>query len=229
MRRILIALKDQGVSKRLDEMLEPSGYKLYLAGSFEEAAELYKAEAHDLVIAELDIPGSGGDKLCIHIKKSFPEHNTFVILACGATAAELRKCGKSGADSYVKTPIEPDDIVRRVNAILQKDTWRAPRVLVKVRVATSFKSEEFFCTSHNLSVTGIFIETDKSLARDDIIHCSFYLLDMDRIRADCKVVRVGKAKNGMHAYGVEFVSLDGTQKEVLEEFIAKQRETGNIV
>ena len=229
MRRILIALKDGGSTERLVESLDSPEYKIFTSASMEEAMDIFRAEEPDLVLAELALPPSGGDALCIHIKNNFPDNHTFVILACGTSAAELRKCGRSGADSYVRTPIEPDAITRRINAILQKESWRAHRVLVKVQVESSFKSEEFFCTSRNLSATGIFLETDKSLARGDVVHCSFFLPDTERIRTDCRIVRVEKEKGSKQAYGAEFMELDDSQKINIEDFIQSQREIGNMI
>ena len=229
MRRILIALKDGGATEQLRQLLDSPEYKIFTSGTFEEAMEVFRAEEPDLVLAELDLPPNGGDLLCKDIKKSLPSNNTFVILACGATAAELRKCGRSGADSYVRTPINPEDITRRINSILQTDVWRAHRVLVKVRVESSFQSEEFFCTSHDLSATGILLETEKSLARGDIIHCSFFLPDMERIRTACRVVRIIKGDNAKQSYGAEFIKLDEHQLSIVNEFISIQRGFGNII
>ncbi len=229
MRRILIALKDGGFTEQLVESLDSPEYKIFTSASMEEAMDIFRAEEPDLVLAELDLPPSGGDALCIDIKNNFPGNNTFVILACGTSAAELRKCGKSGADSYVRTPIKPDEIARRINAILQKESWRAHRVLVKVKVESSFKSEEFFCTSRNLSATGIFLETDKSLARGDVVNCSFFLPDAERIRTNCRIVRVDKGEDSKHAYGAEFIEFDDSQKKTIKDFIQSQREIGNMI
>lgn len=229
MRRILLALKDGEAAEKLAESLDSPEYKVFTSASMEEAMDIFRAEEPDLVLAELNLPPSGGDALCIDIKKAFPNNNTFVILACGTSAAELRKCGMSGADSYVRTPIEPADIVRRINAILQKNEWRAHRVLVKVRVESSFRSEEFFCTSRNLSATGIFLETDKSLARGDIVNCSFFLLDTERIRTNCRIMRVEKGEDSKHAYGAEFIEFDDSQRKIIDDFIKKQREIGNMI
>ncbi len=89
MRRILIALKDGGVTEQLRQLLDSPEYKVFTSGTFEEAMDVFRAEEPDLVLAELDLPPNGGDLLCKDIKKNFPNNNTFVILACGATAATL--------------------------------------------------------------------------------------------------------------------------------------------
>ncbi len=214
---------------QLSGSLDCPEFKIFTSASVSEALDIFKAEEPDLVLAELDFPPSGGDALCIDIKKNFPGNNTFVILACGTSAAELKKCGMSGADSYVKTPIEPDAIKRRINAILQKEKWRAHRVLVKVRVESSFRSEEFFCTSRNLSSTGIFLETDKPLARGDVVNCSFFLPDAERIRTNCRIVRVDKGMHNKHAYGAEFIEIDQSEKKIIDDFIQSQREIGNMI
>jgi len=230
MRRILIVLKDSETAERLKEQVASLGYKVYVARSVEKALVMYAEEGHDLVLAELDLPGGkGGDKLCIDIKSSFPQNNTFVILACGATDAELKKCGRSGADSYLRTPIDPDEAAQRINTILKKIDWRAPRVLVKIRVESSLHSQEFYGTTKNISSTGMLLETEKSLARNDLIHCAFYLLDQERIVTPCRVVRVSKAIGGMHTYGTEFTELDNSQQDIISEFIIREREAGNMI
>ena len=121
MRRILLALNENATAAKLSEHLSTMDYKVYIAESFEKALVMYAEESHDLLMAELELPGeSGGDKLCIDIKSRFPDNKTFVILACGASAAELKKCGRSGADSYLRTPVDPQDAAKRINAILKK-------------------------------------------------------------------------------------------------------------
>jgi c-di-GMP-binding flagellar brake protein YcgR len=102
-------------------------------------------------------------------------------------------------------------------------------VLVKVRVETSYRSDEFFCTSRNLSNTGILLETEKSLARGDTINCSFFLPDVERIRTDCLIIRIERAKEGKYTYGAEFIELDEHQSKQISEFISREREVGNII
>ena len=229
MKRILLALKDKHASEQLEGLLADSGHKVFVASSHDNALGMYAEEKHDLVVADLNLDGGGGDNLCIHIKTGPAADSTFVILACGAATGELKKCGRSGADSYATVPVDPVDLTRRINTILKKTNWRAPRVLVKMKVDSSLGSKEFYGTTMNISTTGMLLETDKSLAREDLIFCAFYLPDQERITTRCRVVRVGKARGGRHEYGTEFLELDDGQQAELEEFIHRERETGNII
>jgi DNA-binding response OmpR family regulator len=228
MRRILLAEKDLKAAKTQKALLiNKGGVEVTIVQTAQEALEMMNAQSFDLLLADLDLPKGGGDALCSTVKEK--GWKTFVILACSGHLPDLKKCGRCGADAYMETPVDPVDLDMRTDRILQVTNWRAPRVLVKVTVDGVFGLEDFFCTSRNLSASGILLETDKSLARGDTIKCSFFLPDMDRIEADCSVVRVDKPSEGVHFYGAEFVQLDANQTELVNTFILREREAGNII
>jgi DNA-binding response OmpR family regulator len=196
--------------------------EVFTAVTAEDALETHRAEKVDFIVASLDLPKMGGDKLCSTIRADDALRRVYVTLICSGNKAELERCGACGANNYIKRPLSPEEIIERVVRVLELSGKRADRVLIKVSVKGIYNNESFFCTSHNISVSGILMETDKVLAKGDDISCSFFLPDDDRVQADGRVVRVTKAEgDSAYAYGVEFTRVGEESMMVLQGFVAR--------
>ncbi len=230
MKRILLADGTGTLQDLLCGMLQGQGYGVLTSATAEDAFLLHEAERVDIIIADLELPAVGGDKLCCMIRENEDLKGVYFLMVCSGKRIDLERCGKCEANSYVKRPPDPEKVSELAARVLEAPEQRATRVLVKATVQGTFKSEPFYCLSRNLSVSGILIETDKTLAKGDVIHCSFYLPDYERISAAGVVVRVGKGE-GKYRYlcGMEFTQVEPEQKEIIEEFIDKQRERGNFL
>lgn len=208
------------------ESFSREGLKVLTASNAKDAMELMDQAEIDLVVSDLELPGISGDDLCSTMKED--KQKPYVMLACSGKRRDLKTCGRCGADAYVQTPIEIDNLIKRIVAILNYPGMRATRVLVKVKVNGSFQSDPFFSISHNVSVTGMMMEAEQALAKGDLITCSFYLPDSERLQLTSKVVRVAPQEGSMHHYGVEFLDLDNESLQVIENFIQQEREAGNF-
>lgn len=208
------------------EKFSQQDIKVLSASNATDALELIKNTEIDLVVSDLELPDISGDELCSTIKGA--AQSPYVMLACSGKRRDLKTCGRCGADAYVQTPIDMDILTKRVAAVLNFPGTRATRVLVKVKVNSSFQSEPFFSLSHNVSVTGMMMEAEQSLAKGDLITCSFYLPDSERLQITCKVVRVAPQEGNMHHYGVEFIDLDNESLLAIEDFIQQERQAGNF-
>jgi c-di-GMP-binding flagellar brake protein YcgR len=96
------------------------------------------------------------------------------------------------------------------------------RVLLRAKVKGSKDEAVFFCTSQNISATGILIETDRVLKAGEEINCSFYLPGSAHITADGEVVRTANSGGGRHHhYGIRFTAISPTDSREIERFIAE--------
>lgn len=226
---VLIATSESQYMEESMRAMRESDVAVLTADSYADALRVIESNKIDLMLADLDMQGGGeGDALCRRLRESADAQRAYVILLCGGKRAELRRCGLCGADAYIKLPLNTNTIAQRIITTLELPRKRATRVLVKVSVISTFKSEPFYCTSHDISETGMMLESEKTLAMNDEISCSFFLPDLDRITVNCKVARLGKPAEGIHNYGVEFMSLDDSQTQILRAFIEQQRIEGNF-
>lgn len=210
------------------DLISKRGFKALTATTAEDALLLHKKEAADAIIAELDIPNMGGDRLCDIIREDKDAKKVYFGIVCAGRKSDLERCGRCGADSMIKTPVDTMALADRISRVLDVPNRRAFRVLVKVTVLGKYKSEPFFCTSENISITGMKMETDKALAKGDLISCSFFLPDADRVEVDGEIVRIERAENNAHCYGVNFIRIENGNKAVIDDFVNKERLQGNF-
>lgn len=200
------------------EIFEP-----FVVESAEEALDVHRKVGGDVIVIDLDLPVMGGDKLCSAIREDGLLKRVYIALICSAKKTEIARCGRAGANGYVKRPIDPKELYERINRALGISERRHQRILLKVSVLSTCNSDSFYCASRDLSLSGILIETDRSLARGDLLSCSFFLPDLDRVEAKGKVIRVAKSKDpnaeGKFLYGVEFTELSDSNHRIIEIFI----------
>jgi DNA-binding response OmpR family regulator len=226
MRNILLVTPSLELSEKDMQFLDQNSIKVHRAASGAEAKQLLSSTSFEVAVAELELDDMSGDALCTLIKEK--DDQTYVMLACSGKTNELKACGRCGANAHIQTPLEPESLMLRISSILKVPRKRATRVLVKVKVNGSIKSEPFFSISHNISSTGMMLEAEQSLAIGDIVSCSFYLPETERMSAPCKVVRIDKASGENNRYGVEFVDLDNESIATIDGFILQEREAGNF-
>jgi uncharacterized protein (TIGR02266 family) len=99
---------------------------------------------------------------------------------------------------------------------------------VPVQIQIQYKSADGFFQDYirNLSLGGIFIETEKPLPKNTKLRVEFCLPEMtDPITADGVVVhtlRVGQKKksdNSVSGMGIRFSDLESSSKQVLESYL----------
>lgn len=228
-KKVLIVGEPDVLKEELAALLSRSGIVVVKAPTAEEAHELQRSGEHGLIISDLDAPEMGGDRLCSLLREEENTRRVYFLMICSNLPPELQRCGRCGANGYVPRVTSPARIAERVQLILAPPMQRATRVLVKATVEGTFKSDPFYGVSNNVSVSGILLETDKTLARADVIQCSFFLPDSVRIEVACMVVRVEKGEGYHHRYGLQFEGLDPESKVALQEFVKKQRAQGNFM
>ncbi len=203
-------------------ILKRNNVKLYTKDTAEEALALHRKERMDLIIADLNMPRMGGDKLCATLREDEDLGRVYFIIICTGKKADLKRCETCGANSFIVRPFDIPEIVSRVGRLLEIPRRQDLRVLVKVTVQGNFRQEPFFCTSRDISASGILIETDKTLARGDVISGSFFLPNSDRVNVSGEVVRVIRGSTSAYSYGVKFVEPSPEDRDRINRFITAQ-------
>jgi CheY-like chemotaxis protein len=200
-------------------ILSRADFKIYTATSGEEALEIHKAENMDMIVTDLDMPGISGDKLCSIIRQDDRLKHVSVIIVCNNSATDLARIARCQTNAYITKPIRPVEFLEKVSKLLDIPERQSYRVLLKVKIKGKSKAEAFFCTSQNISVTGLLIESDKILEKGDIISCSFFLPKSECIVADAEVMRVVKKENNVCQYGVRYLDINPKFRGAIDSFI----------
>ncbi len=121
-RKIILCVDDneQALSVR-KFMLETRGYRVLTATSGEQALELFRENAIDLVLSDLIMPQMDGNQLVERMKQISPE--VPMIILSGSVKAYERA---SSADAFLpKGACTPLDVLERIRVMIARK--RGPR------------------------------------------------------------------------------------------------------
>ncbi|MEX2607219.1 MAG: response regulator transcription factor [Kiritimatiellia bacterium] len=117
--RVLIAEDDPAIRRGLVDTLESEGYQALEAVNGLEALERLKAEAVDLLILDLMMPGKSGYEVCRELRR---DNQHLPVLMLTAKGEEIDKVLglELGADDYMTKPFGLRELVARVHALLRR-------------------------------------------------------------------------------------------------------------
>ena len=104
-----------------NRILSRAGYVVIDAATGSECLELFKKNAPDLVLLDINLPDMNGIEVCQKIK-SAPEGSSVIVLQISATATDAVHATTaldSGADAYLAEPVDPDVLVSTARALIR--------------------------------------------------------------------------------------------------------------
>lgn len=97
------------------------------AGSYSEVRGLLHAQACDVLVLDLNLPGRGGLEILASVRESHPNIRTLILSMYEADQYAIR-CLKAGAHGYLNKAGDPGEIVKAVRALGQHRKYLTPEV-----------------------------------------------------------------------------------------------------
>ena len=116
--RILVADDDPQIRRAMKATLTARGYQVSDARTGEEALDKLRSEAYDLVLLDMNMPGSGGMETCRLIRSS--SDIAIVVLTVNNTEQGKVEALDAGADDYVTKPYSTPELLARIRATLRR-------------------------------------------------------------------------------------------------------------
>lgn len=132
--KILVADDDLDLLGLVAYSLTQAGYLVVKASDGPGALAVFDVESPDLVILDINMPGSSGFEVCtaIRARGDVP----VMMLTARGEEQDLVKALELGADDYLTKPFSPKTLLARVKALLRRATVdRAQAPLSAGRVA----------------------------------------------------------------------------------------------
>jgi two-component system KDP operon response regulator KdpE len=116
--KILVVDDDPQITRMLRTVLSGHSYNVRTAGDGDEALEVMRAWAPDLVISDLSMPNMGGLELCRRIR----DKSIVPIIVLSVRAEEEIKVEALdyGADDYVTKPFNMNELMARIRTGLRR-------------------------------------------------------------------------------------------------------------
>lgn len=115
---ILLVEDDTALAELVQDYLEVEGFSVEYCPDGTKGLQRALEGAHDLVLLDLMLPGTGGFEILKSYRK-LRNQPVLVISARGGDLDKIRGLGL-GADDYVSKPFSPAELVARVKAHLKR-------------------------------------------------------------------------------------------------------------
>jgi len=137
-------------------------------------------------------------------------------------------CLSAGADHYLTKPIDHEEFIKAVGRLLKiRGSLYYPRALLRTEVYLRYTGEVKKYNSVDISVTGIFLETDNPLPTNQTytIHFTVPIPRRD-IQAEARITKIvtdkDREKLGLFSgMALEFLNLDLEDRKYIEEYVDK--------
>jgi DNA-binding response OmpR family regulator len=111
--RILL-VDDEKILRILRFKLKASGYEVITATNGQDAITLVESEKPDIVVMDVIIPGMSG----LEALQALRTFSDLPVIVISARTDNASKALSLGANSFLSKPFNPDELVKRIQAIL---------------------------------------------------------------------------------------------------------------
>jgi PAS domain S-box-containing protein len=118
--RILVA-EDNSVNQRLAaRLLEREGHSVTIAGSGQEAVDLFEQRPFDLILMDIQMPGLDGLQATARIRekeRATGGHVPIAAMTAQAAESDRVRCIESGMDAYVTKPVHVPELLKMIESV----------------------------------------------------------------------------------------------------------------
>jgi len=208
-------------------MLSQIDCDILTARSGLEALKIIKKDKPQLVLLDYEMPDLNGGKTCEILKKD-PRYKDIPIIIISSQSGDdaKQKCISAGADHYLTKPVDQEELIEAVSKLLKvRSSLYYPRAAMRAEVYVRFEEEVKKYLTVDVSVTGIFLESNEPLTPNDIVGLHFTIpLPKRDIKVKGRVSRILTVEE-MEKYGVfpgmavEFLNLDLEDRKYIVQYI----------
>lgn len=116
---ILIVEDDKNTRKLMNAVFQHNGYKVFLAGDGIEALDLMQNHHIDLVVLDLMMPRMDGYEFTKALRRA--NNNVPILIVTARESLSDKKKGfLAGTDDYMVKPVDEEELLLRVKALLRR-------------------------------------------------------------------------------------------------------------
>lgn len=138
MYNVLVVEDEQNILKLMSIRLKKSGFNVIAASSAKEALAALESGEPDIMVADVMMPEISGFELVEKIRLN--GNGIPVILATAKESIDDKREGfNCGADDYMVKPIDHEELVLRINALIKRADFRREKKLTVGSVTLDYE------------------------------------------------------------------------------------------
>ncbi|MGB0747110.1 MAG: response regulator [Magnetospiraceae bacterium] len=182
-RKILVVEDSATVRELIGSALVEAGFWPIVAGTFEEALNIYDGSGAELVISDLIMPGMGG-VAGIGLLRGKDPHVGIIAMSAGSSSADadtlLGSARQLGAHSILRKPFPKEKLLAAVETLLSRDFGkksRQKRVFLIEDSRTVAKFIQQNLEKHGFALTWV-TSVEEALANEEALMADVIISDI---------------------------------------------------
>lgn len=143
---ILVVDDDKNIRFVMKEVLESNQYTVFTASNGEEAFEVLVKEHIDLAIVDIMMPKMNGYEFTKELRE-FNQELPILMVSAKQLPEDRKKGFLVGIDDYMSKPIDPEELMLHVKALLRRSKIINERKIIIGKVVLDYDS--YTVTGHN--------------------------------------------------------------------------------
>lgn len=123
MKRIAIVEDDAMMREELASILQKAGYEIKEILEYDAVVEILLADAPDLILLDLNLPGTSGFQICRELKQKSPV--PILILTSRSKLQDELHALDFGADEFLTKPCRKERLLARISNVLKRYEGRS--------------------------------------------------------------------------------------------------------
>lgn len=122
--KLLLVEDDRRLASNLKNVLQKQNFAVDLAASVEAATIAVEVNEYDCLILDLGLPDGSGFSF-LQMLRDGKNQTPVIIVTAQGTVRERVKGLNRGADDYLPKPVDSDELVARVRALIRRNSQQA--------------------------------------------------------------------------------------------------------
>ena len=129
--RVLLVEDDNMIGEALAAGLKDARYAADWVKNGRTALDALAAQAYDLVLLDLNLPGASGFSALVHVRAQYPSLPIIVVSAHEETSI-IQRAIAHGAMGYIPKSAHPSHIGEAIRQVLEGEIWLPPNLPANV-------------------------------------------------------------------------------------------------
>ncbi len=122
----ILMVEDNLINQKINKVIfEKNGCKLDVANNGREGLEMYKKDAYDLILMDIQMPVMDGLETTRQIRRYEEEQNKhpafIVALTANAMESDRKKTRDAGMDGFIAKPFKPVELLKILHNLIIKE------------------------------------------------------------------------------------------------------------
>ena len=150
--RILLVEDERDLNYAMAKGLKKSGYAVDSAYDGEEALDLFRINAYDLILLDLNLPKMDGIDVLKEIRKE--DLYVRIMIVSARTAIDERVLGLDlGANDYLIKPFDFKELEARIRTLLRMNYYQNPSILTVLNLSLNTNSKKVYINDTEIELT----------------------------------------------------------------------------